>query len=171
MRCDCEPDVTLARRLTLIVPLALVAGLLAAAFGAAVFYGVPEYFGWTLGDAGTGAWFMPAALGTGWVVMGVAALAVLRGEQRIDYVGHLAVTMFIGALVLVPATLVAWWLPREANIAIVLVSVLASFALMFSMQRRRVAAVGLPRRWLWAWVAALALGSAAWKFVYFFVLR
>ncbi len=74
--------------------------------------------------------------------------------------------MFAGALVLVPAGLVAWWLGREANIVITCLSAAASFALMLAMQRRRVAAVGLPRRWLWAWVAALAGGFTATAYLY-----
>jgi hypothetical protein len=152
VRCDCEPEVTLGRRLTLIVPLAAFATLVIAWFGAAVAYG------WGLGDPWSGAALVLAAAGTSWAVMIVAALAFLRGQQRIDYIAHLVITAFVGVLVLLPACMLAWWLPGEANLAIAGISVLSSFAVMLAMQRRRVWAVGLSRRWLWGWVAALVLG-------------
>lgn len=152
VRCDCEPEVTLARRLMLVVPLATLAILIAALFGAAVFYG------WDMGDAAAGAICTALAAGAGWMVMIAAAIALLRGEQRIDYIAHLVVTMFVGALVLLPYNVAAWWLPREANVVAASLSMLAGFGLGFTMQRRRVAAVGLSNRWLWAWAAATAIG-------------
>jgi predicted DCC family thiol-disulfide oxidoreductase YuxK len=150
--CDCEPEVTLARRLALVVPTLVLTVLMTALFGAAVFYG------WQLGDAPSGAVFMCVAAGSGWVALVAAALVLLRGEQRIDYVAHLVVTMFVGVLVLIPASLLALVLPRPVLIVLDGLSVLASFSLMFAMQRRRVAAIGLSNRWLWAWVIALAVG-------------
>jgi predicted DCC family thiol-disulfide oxidoreductase YuxK len=154
--CDCEPEVTLGRRMALIVPLILVSIALVAGFGAAAFVS------WGLGDAATGAVFSEIAAGAGWIVMIFAGLVLLRGMLRIDYLAHLAVTMYTGALVLVPAALLTLVLPRGAAIAVDTLSVLASFALMFAMQRRRVAAIGLRSAWLWAWaivVAAATIGS------------
>ena len=152
--CDCEPEVTVARRLTLIVPLVLATIGLVAGFGAAVFVG------WGLGDALTGAIFIQIAAGSGWIAMIAAATAVLRGMQRIDYVAHLVVTMFIGALVLVPGAIVTLLLPRPASAAIDALLVLAACALMFGMQRRRVAAIGLGSVWLWAWAVVVVLITA-----------
>jgi predicted DCC family thiol-disulfide oxidoreductase YuxK len=152
VRCDCEPEATLARRLTLIVPLAIWTVLVTALFGAAVFAG------WRLGDAAPGAALMELAAGSGWIGLIVAALVLLRGELRVDYLAHLAVTATVGTLTLVPASLAAWWLPREVNIALATASVLCSFVLMLRMQRRRVETLGLSRAWLWAWAGALAAG-------------
>ncbi len=161
VRCDCEPEVTLGRRLSLVVPLAVLAVGFTGLFGAAVFYG------WNLGSAAGGAGFMLLAAGVGWLSMTAAGAIALRGEQRIDYISNLVVTAFVGALVLVPAGVLAWWLPPVANVVLTAVSVSASFALMFSMQRRRTEYLGLPARWLWAWVIVVVLGLAAVKSAYF----
>ncbi len=150
--CDCEPEVTLARRLALVVPVLLLTLLFAAAFGAGVFHG------WQLGDAASGAWFMPAAIGAGLAPLALVALVSLRGEQRIDYLAHLAITTFAGTAVLLPFGLASMFLPREAAAAIACLSGAGSFAMMFFMQRRRVAAVGLPSRWLWGWLASVSIG-------------
>jgi hypothetical protein len=143
--CDCEPEVTLGRRLMLIVPLVLATIALWAGFGAAAFYG------WRLGDVAEGAVFWPIAGLSGWLVMVAAGILVLRGMQRVDYVAHLAVTMFCGTLVFVPAAILGLVLPPPASMAIAALSALAAFALMFAMQRRRVAAMALSKAWLWAW--------------------
>jgi hypothetical protein len=153
VRCDCEPEVTLGRRVMLIVPLAVLMLLTTALFGAAVFHGLE------LGSVRAGALVMTATAGAASAVLIVAAVAMLRGQLRVDYIAHLVVTMFVGALVLVPASLTTWWLPREANLVIVGVSVLAGFALMRSMQRSRVAVLGLSAVWLWAWMVALAVAA------------
>jgi predicted DCC family thiol-disulfide oxidoreductase YuxK len=148
--CDCEPEVTLARRLSLILPLLVLTILIAAGFGAAVFRG------WELGNARSGAIFMLIVVGWSWLALDLASLRLL-GEKRIDYLGHLTVTMFVGALVLVPASLVTPLVPRPGLIALDCLSVLASFSLMFAMQRRRISALAIPSGWLWAWVVALAM--------------
>jgi predicted DCC family thiol-disulfide oxidoreductase YuxK len=155
VRCDCEPDVTLARRLSLVAPLAVLSVLIAGLLGAAVAYGG----GFT--DWRAGALALTVAAGLGWLAMGLAAIGLLRGEQRLDYLAHLAVTAFVGAVVLLPAGLLAWWLPREANLTLAGVSILASFAIMLGMQRRRLAFLGLSRRWLWAWCITIPIGSVA----------
>jgi predicted DCC family thiol-disulfide oxidoreductase YuxK len=147
--CDCEPDVTVGRRLTLIVPLVVMATAIVAGFGAAVFAGG------NIGAAPAGAVFAVIAGGLGWVVMIAAGLVLLRGMLRVDYAAHLAVTLFAGALVLVPAMLLTLVLPWGAAAAVDALAVLAAFALMFAMQRRRVAALGLGRGWLWAWAIVL----------------
>lgn len=161
IRCDCEPEVTLARRLMLIVPLSVLAVVFLALFGGAVFVG------WKLGDAAAGILFMEVAAGSGWIALLAGALVLLRGEQRVDYIAHLVVTAFVGALVLVPAGLMAWWLPPVANVLLASVSVFVSLVLMLGMQRRRVAAVGLHSGWLWGWIAAVAIGFVGTKLVYF----
>jgi predicted DCC family thiol-disulfide oxidoreductase YuxK len=158
--CDCEPEVTLARRMALVVPVLLLTFLLAAAFGACVLRG------WRLDNAIGGIWFVPAALGAGLVPLALVALVSLRGEQRIDYLAHLAITTFAGTAVLLPFGLAALFLPREAATAIVCLSGAGSLAMMFFMQRRRVAAVGLGGRWLWGWLASLSVGFGLVAYVW-----
>jgi predicted DCC family thiol-disulfide oxidoreductase YuxK len=148
--CDCEPEVTLARRLMLVVPLVLATIGLWAGFGAAAF------FAWGLGAVAEGAVFLPMAGLSGWVIMIVVGMVALGGMQRIDYVAHLTVTMFCGTLVLVPAAILGLVVPPTASMAIAAVSTLAAFGLMFAMQRRRVAALGLSAAWLWTWAVVLA---------------
>jgi len=148
--CDCEPEVTVARRLNLIVPLLIVAIAIWAALGAGA-----------LGSEGAGA--LVAALGLPWSAMALAGLALLRGESRLDYVAHLAVTAFAGSLVLLPGCIAgafAAWIPPSALLAFDGVSLLAAALLTTKMQRRRVAALGLSPRWLWAYAVVTLAGLA-----------
>jgi hypothetical protein len=91
------------------------------------------------------------AFGAGWLVMIVAGFVGLRGMQAIDYVGHLSVTMFAGALVLLPAACLTLVLPLGVAMVVDGLALLIAFALMFAMQKRRVAVLGLGSAWLWAW--------------------
>ncbi len=161
VRCDCEPEVTLGRRLMLVVPLLVATIALTAMFGATLFARL------NLGDAATGAVWMIAGAGVGWVVMGCFASAALRSEQRIDYLAHLVVTAFMGVLVLLPAAVVSWWLPPWGVAALAIVSVLVSFTIMFRMQVRRIPAVGLSTRWLWAWSGVLVIALLGTTLFYF----
>ena len=159
--CDCEPEVTTARRLSLVVPTFLITAILLALFGASVFRG------WELGDALSGAWFAEAAAGAGWLTLTAVGALVLPAGKRLDYCAHLTATMFIGALALLPASLIGFFVPREAAILLDSLSLLTSFWLMFRMQRRRVAALALSRSWLWAWAMVVLIGVGATSYFYF----
>ena len=67
IRCDCEPQATFARRMTLIGPLAIIGLLLTMLCGAAVFAGAG------LGTPLLGAAVLLAAV-SGWLVVGAAAI-------------------------------------------------------------------------------------------------
>jgi predicted DCC family thiol-disulfide oxidoreductase YuxK len=154
--CDCEPEVTLPRRLMLVVPALLVTIALQGAFGAALvqaalFPTTPS------SDARTGAILAILAGGSGALGMAVVALLSL-GEKRLDYIAHLVVTMFIGSLCLLPATVGFFVLPPRFAIALGGLSLVAGFWRMLSMQRRRTAALGLRRRWLVGWALAWLAG-------------
>lgn len=152
--CDCEPEVTLARRLTLVVPLLLITMLIVAGLGAAAFVA------WGLGDAVTGALFALIAGGAGWLVMALAGLVLLREMQRVDYIAHLVVTMFAGALVLLPAGILTLVLPASLSVGLASLAALGALALMLFMQRRRVAAISLGRAWVWAWATVIVLTTS-----------
>jgi predicted DCC family thiol-disulfide oxidoreductase YuxK len=158
--CDCEPQVTVARRLTLIVPLVLMSMVIAAGFGAAAFVGCQ------LGPAVDGAFMLLAATTAGWALMGLAGTLALGGMRAIDHLGHLAVTMFAGALILLPGTVAAAWLPRPMAAAVVVLSLMYCFSTMFKMQLRRVKAQQLSVAWAWGWAGAMlstfAVALAFW---------
>jgi predicted DCC family thiol-disulfide oxidoreductase YuxK len=154
IRCDCEPQATLGRRLSLIVPATLAAiGLLGVA-GAGLFQGLE------IGDPLVGAAAVTLAAALPWIVLAVAAVVLLGGEQRIDTIAHLAVTALVGAAVLAPVA-IAWWLTPTATIVLASAATLVSARQMFRMQRKRVPAAGLSERWLAAWVAAVASSIVA----------
>ena len=152
--CDCEPEVTLGRRLMLIVPLVVVVLAIVALLGATVWHAS------ALGSAWEGAAVIVATATSGYLALAIVAAIGLGGEQRIDYLAHLAVTMFIGALLVSPAIVVS--LVAPANLAMVfdMLAIVAAWLAMFRMQRRRVAAVKLGPGWLAAW-AALSVASFA----------
>jgi hypothetical protein len=153
--CDCEPEVTLARRASLIVPLALVSSMLAAIVGGAMFRACD----W--GPAMAGVWCAETAIGLTWLVLVAAALAGLQTEKRVDYLGHVAVTMFVAMLVMVAPSLLALALPPIAATAVVGLAALGSLALSSAMQRRRTQALGLSFPWLAGWPVAIVVAVVA----------
>lgn len=159
--CDCEPQVTVGRRLSLIVPLVVFSALVVAGWGAAVFAGCK------LGSAGAGAGLATIATLVGWSLMTVAGFVVLGGMRGLDYLGHLAVTMFVGALILLAAAVVMPWLPAPPAAALAVLSLMYCFSKMFSMQLHRARATQLPLAWVWAWTAVMLVAFGATVAVYF----
>ena len=147
--CDCEPEVTVGRRLSLVVPVLILGMAIAAGFGAAAFVGCE------LGSAAHGALLMTAATGVGWLLMAIVGFAAFGGMRGLDYVSHLAVTLFGGALVLLPGAVLIAWLPRPVAVAIAILSLMFCISTMFKMQVRRVKALQLSFAWLWAWSVVL----------------
>lgn len=93
---------------------------------------------------------------------------LLAAERRIDFIAHLTVTMFVGVMALAPAGLLSLLpLPWQVQLAIACVSAIVGVALMYPMQRRRSAALGLSSLWRWAWVVALPVGFAVTAWFYF----
>lgn len=154
--CDCEPEVTVGRRMTLVVPLLLAGVLLWSGFGAAAFAG------WGLGPSLAGAGWALLAAGAGPALLAILGFVRLGGLPGLDYAAHLTVTLFVGGLVMLPATILALLVPTGALLAIAGVSLVVALALMFRMQRRRVKAVGLGPAWLYGWaIVTLASGGCA----------
>lgn len=153
--CDCEPDVTVPRRLMLIVPTTLLALVPFGLLGLAVQRGEG------LAGAPEGAWTATALVSCGWALLMVSALALLRGEQRIDYIAHLGISLLAGSLVLLPGALVVAWLPGGWAIGVGTVALLISYVLVLRMQPRRHQALGLGNAWRWAWAAVIGATFAA----------
>lgn len=151
--CDCEPEVTLARRLMLIVPASLKAALFTALLCLALVY------------RGEQAWpgvALCLAIGSaGWLLLGMLAAVLLPREKSLDYVAHLAFTSVMGSVAPLVASPLVALLPTTAALAVAGVALGGSFAVMFRMQRKRVAALRLSRLWLagWAVLAGLSAGG------------
>ncbi len=159
--CDCEPQVTVARRLALIVPLVVLSALIVAGWGAAVFAGC------ALGTPLAGALLATVATLGGWTLMASAGFVTLGGMRGLDYLGHLAVTMFAGALILLAAMVFIPWLSPPLAAAVAILSLMYCFSKMFSMQRKRVKALQLSLTWLWGWTIVMPLVFAITLAIYF----
>lgn len=154
IRCDCEPQATVGRRLSLIVPATIAAAGLLGLAGAGLFRGLE------IGAPLIGAALVTLAAALPWIALAVAAAIALHGEQRIDTFAHLAVTALVGAALLAPVAM-AWWLTPTATIVLASAATLVSARQMFRMQRKRVPAADLSEHWLAAWVAANAASIVA----------
>jgi predicted DCC family thiol-disulfide oxidoreductase YuxK len=156
--CDCEPEVTRGRRMSLVAMAGMPALVVWGLFGAAAFVGGGMGGGWE------GAVVAGATLFAACAVLSAAALAVMGAEKGLDYVAHLSVTTCAGALVLAPGAIAARVLPREMAIGVTILSLVASVLVMFRMQRRRTSALGAPSTWLYAWGVANAAAIACAAF-------
>ncbi len=143
--CDCEPEVTLARRLALVVPLAVVTVAIWALAGSVTLARLVEVDGWR-----AAAWTALVAASGPLILAAIAAVILPRGK-RIDYVGHLAVTEAAGALALLPVAIAGPWLPSAVLAALACASLAVATLVMRSVQRRRVEVRAIGRAWFWAW--------------------
>lgn len=156
--CDCEPQVTIPRRLSLVLPLVALSAVLWGAFGAAATVVWPQVI-----PAPGARWGMSAS-GAVFSVLTLAACVALPADKRLDYVAHLVVTLFVGATLLLPASVLALLWPGRLAMALLACSLAAAAALMFRVQLRRTRALAVSRLWVWLWAIAM-LGSfikSAW---------
>ncbi len=118
--CACDPDYRPGLRLTLILFCVAALGALAYLFGAG--------FG-----RGT------AALAVALLLFGAGGVACLRlrGEARMTWVGHYSVAALAGGLGLLPAVLLAPWLPLSAALWLRRVCVAAALLIGFAVLARR----------------------------------
>ncbi len=149
IRCDCEPQATVARRLTLVGPLAVATVGLVALFGAAVSHSQG-------GNAMVGAAFLALAVAPAGCQR-LSRRSCSCAANNASTIWRTSCSPHSSALALLPASIAAWWLPAAAA-ALAAVSLVVAFVLMFRMQGRRVAAVGVSTRWLWSWAGLVAAG-------------
>ncbi len=95
-----------------------------------------------------------AIVGAGWAVQMLWAAMVMSREMFRDYLRHLALIMFIGVLILLPATLL-FWLPGNLHMVVALVSVALSSGTMLKMHIHRIRFMGLGQQWTFAWFVSL----------------
>lgn len=158
--CACDPEVTLPRRLMLIVPLVVFALAVLWLLGVGLTRTLPP-------DAtAREALAVPAIVGAAWLTLAALGIVLLPAGKKLDYVAHLTVTMFAGALVMLPAAVLSVWLPRAALLPTAAISTVASLACMFLVQRKRAAVQQLSATWLWVWLlmATAGFAAAAWWF-------
>jgi len=145
--CSCEPEFN-ARYFRRWVGLgAFFSILISALFGAAVadLFNVPT---------GQMALQTVGIVGAGWAIQMLwAALSMNRDKFR-DYLRHLALIMFIGVMVLVPAIIV-FWLPAALFAIIAFALVGCSSFIMLRMHIQRIRFMGLGQHWTFAWFASL----------------
>jgi predicted DCC family thiol-disulfide oxidoreductase YuxK len=153
--CDCEPDVTLARRLMLIVPALIVSNAAIAVFGATVLTRIAGL------SAPFSALAVFSAAAVGFAALAAAVLVLLRGQNRVDYWGHFSLALLAGSLLLVPASAVAPFVSPNVVVAIACGSIVAAVAVGGLMLRRRAQALGLSGLRAWAGAIAWAAGFAA----------
>jgi hypothetical protein len=101
-----------------------------------------------------------------WCLPALLAGTLSQGLHR-RYLAHLAATAAAGALVLLPVAVAALLYPaalRGPFALLLQLSCAAAGALMFAMQRKRLAYLGLGRGWLagWAVCAAFGLATLGW---------
>jgi hypothetical protein len=102
--------------------------------------------------------------GTGWLVQMLLALLFMK-EKCIDYLGHLAVLMIIGTLVLLPGVGLSWLTDYQFPI-IPLLSVAFSSTLMTWQHVRRIRLAGLSQGWTLGWFFILQSTAAFWAYVF-----
>jgi predicted DCC family thiol-disulfide oxidoreductase YuxK len=154
---DCTPDFHKSYRQQFIGLAILVSVLITWLFGESVAkYLPPTSFGLK----------MVLIAGTGWVVqMGIASL-YLKGQQRINYWGHLGVIMILGVLVLLPGI----WLGNltgHTSLLIPLTSVLLSSSLMLWQHQVRIKHLQLSQAWTLSWFLVLQSTAILWLIIFF----
>lgn len=152
---DCTPRFHRGYRLAFIGYAIVLASLLTLLFGRSV----GGY--WPL--AGVGG-KMLLICGTGWLVQMLLALLFMK-EKAIDYLGHLAVLMIIGTLVLLPGVGLGGLTDYQFPM-IPLLSVAFSSTLMTWQHVRRIRLMGLSQGWTWSWFFTLQSTAACWAYAF-----
>ncbi|MES2734342.1 MAG: DCC1-like thiol-disulfide oxidoreductase family protein [Bacteroidota bacterium] len=154
--CDCTPAFHLGYRLAFIAYALVLASLITYLFG----WSVAGY--WPMENSGGKMLFI---CGTGWVIQMLWAV-ILLSEKKVDYLGHLAVLMILGTLILVPGITLSWLTHNEFPF-IPVVSVLVSSSLMGWQHVRRVQHLGLSKWWTASWFITLQSTAAVWVYSFF----
>jgi len=149
--CACDPDFHTGYRVGFLVMVLALASLLTIAFGSVVPIR-PGSSGWS---AGFDMWFTCTA---GWLLAALCALR-LPFERALTFVGHLAVTAFVGVAIHIPAMLASLVLAGRPLDVVLGISVVCSLAFMSRMQLRRARLQGLGPGWVIAWAVLLVTGS------------
>lgn len=153
--CSCDPDYHPLYTAFFIALCVVIASLVTGMFGAAV------VTSWELASPIRGAVWMIGAAGIGWGILFLLSF-LLTSSLRTLYLAHLGATMVVGVSALLPATLLAPFLPRHLSAFLFVVSIGVSFSTMWRMQRRRLKILGLVHPWFRLWVVSLASSATIW---------
>lgn len=102
-------------------------------------------------------------VGTGWAVQALVASLILDQTRLRDYLRHIALIMFIGVLLLLPAILL-FWLPAQTHLIVALLCVIASSTIMTRMHIQRMRFMGLGQQWTVSWFLVLQSSALALLF-------
>ncbi|TND10657.1 MAG: hypothetical protein FD123_299 [Bacteroidetes bacterium] len=157
-KIDCAPHFNLKYRVVFMLFAAAFATWITYLFGEAVATanGTNLLPAWTA-HAG---WFAVAACSAGWLLHGLVAAAILKGETRIEYFGQMAVLQIIGVAPLIIAIAFQNTAVYVAAGAAVF-SVLVSMALMTWQHLRRMKNNGWSAGWTLTWAGTLLASIAA----------
>lgn len=158
VRCACEPVSPPRYRYVWLAFTVIVSVILTAAFGASTSPYFPEL------SAETGAGYMLAIAGTGWML--TIAFARINMENWLEYSAHLGSVMLRGVLILLPFILWETFFGIPSLLFPVLSVMLSSFY-MFKQHRIRTRYLLLPDRWQWIWFSSLQLTALSWGIVFF----
>lgn len=143
---DCAPAYNIKYRILFLVFAALVA------------IGITSLAGNALAEALA----IPAAVsvrnallvcGAGWVLQAVAATVLLRGERRLEYLGHLAVLQIIGVF---PLLFILSGSSAGSRTTLAIIAVAVSAALMTWQHFRRMKNNDFSVAWTFGWICSLA---------------
>lgn len=141
---DCKPDFHLSYRLLFIFFGILIASLITWKLGSST----------SAYSSSLSGYSMLLICGSGWLIQMIAAISILKGQERIEYLGQLATLMLIGTWVLLPGLWIDS-LTHHSSILWISVSVLISSILMHTEHIRRLRYLHLSIYWLFLWSAAL----------------
>jgi predicted DCC family thiol-disulfide oxidoreductase YuxK len=152
--CDCEPEVTVGRRLMLIVPAVLVAALAFAVYGAVFAPALDVHPGF----AGLA---LVLSKGIAIVAAAVAIAAFGRSREPLEYVGHVSLALVSGSLVLLPFCVIAALAPIGLLPTLGIAAALVAMAVVFWKLMRRTRAAGLKPTIVWSAALAWAVAFSA----------
>lgn len=158
-RYSCAPAYHKNYRLAFLLVAALISALVTWLFGEAVSKTIPA-------AAALSGFRMLVVCSPGWILTLAAAVLFMKGD-RLTYAGNLAALQIIGVLVLLPASLIAPFLPAVAGFVFCALSVACSSGLMLRGHIRRAGLLGLSQGWTIAWL--FFMEASATTAVLFFI--
>ncbi len=149
IKCSCEPPFNGKYRVILFSISLTFSLLFSAAFGATLSRHLDS-------SAQTAIFYTLVAVGTGWTMQMISAILFLRGEQLLNYFGHLGLIMVTGQLILIPGML-TFFLHSLTFYSVTAICVVVSFIVMMRMHFKRTKILGMKISWNFSLIFFLQL--------------